>query len=222
MKLEKILKVTQAQYTTLADGGTVGTESGLQDGKIYLIETDPMGTDADWAYFAKPQCISSYGNNVAVISNGTTRKVSFRCSAEIDYEAAVARVKLSIWSANTSALDNTTRFMKQASLFEFIGMNPEDWEIDTSRISGNVSGCILLGNWYRNDTIGYDPFWSWLFQFYGPFTYFYPSSDYIYFTRVNDAADATSMDGYECGMQDLCMGNGISTDIVFPFKSKAS
>lgn len=36
MKLEKILKVTQAQYATLADGGTVGTESGLDEKALYL------------------------------------------------------------------------------------------------------------------------------------------------------------------------------------------
>ena len=36
--LQKIVKVTQAQYNTLASGGTVGSYTGLSDDYIYLIE----------------------------------------------------------------------------------------------------------------------------------------------------------------------------------------
>lgn len=36
--LQKIVKVTQAQYDTLASGGTVGSYTGLDDNYVYLIE----------------------------------------------------------------------------------------------------------------------------------------------------------------------------------------
>ena len=36
--LQKIVKVTQAQYDTLASGGTVGSYTGLNDNYVYLIE----------------------------------------------------------------------------------------------------------------------------------------------------------------------------------------
>ena len=36
--LQKIVKVTQAQYDTLAGGGTVGSYTGLDDNYIYLVE----------------------------------------------------------------------------------------------------------------------------------------------------------------------------------------
>ena len=41
MNLEKVIKLTQAQYDILAAGGTVGSYTGLDDSYIYLIE----GTD---------------------------------------------------------------------------------------------------------------------------------------------------------------------------------
>ena len=36
--LEKVVKVTQAQYDTLASGGTVGSYTGLNDNYVYLVE----------------------------------------------------------------------------------------------------------------------------------------------------------------------------------------
>ena len=36
--LEKVIKVTQAQYDTLASGGTVGSYTGLNDNYVYLVE----------------------------------------------------------------------------------------------------------------------------------------------------------------------------------------
>lgn len=36
--LEKVIKVTQTQYNTLASGGTVGSYTGLNDNYVYLVE----------------------------------------------------------------------------------------------------------------------------------------------------------------------------------------
>ena len=36
--LQKVIKVTQAQYDTLAAGGTVGSYTGLNDNYIYLVK----------------------------------------------------------------------------------------------------------------------------------------------------------------------------------------
>lgn len=38
--LQKIIKVTQAQYDTLASGGTVGDYTGLDPNYIYLVQEE--------------------------------------------------------------------------------------------------------------------------------------------------------------------------------------
>ena len=39
-QLEKVIKVTQAQYNILKDGGTVGPYTGIDPNFIYLVEED--------------------------------------------------------------------------------------------------------------------------------------------------------------------------------------
>jgi len=41
--LQKVVKVTQAQYDTLASGGTVGSYTGLNDNYIYLVQASTTG-----------------------------------------------------------------------------------------------------------------------------------------------------------------------------------
>ena len=43
--LQKIVKVTQQQYDTLKNGGTVGSYTGLNSNYIYLVQEDDAGTD---------------------------------------------------------------------------------------------------------------------------------------------------------------------------------
>lgn len=38
--LQKIIKLTQSQYNTLSNGGTVGDYTGLNDNYLYLIQSD--------------------------------------------------------------------------------------------------------------------------------------------------------------------------------------
>lgn len=46
--LQKIIKLTQTQYNTLANGGTVGDYTGLDDSYLYLIQDNteyvPIGS----------------------------------------------------------------------------------------------------------------------------------------------------------------------------------
>ena len=39
--LQKFIKVTQEQYNTLANGGTVGSYTGINSNYIYLVEDVP-------------------------------------------------------------------------------------------------------------------------------------------------------------------------------------
>lgn len=39
-QLEKVIKVTQAQYNILKEGGTVGSYTGIDPNFIYLVEED--------------------------------------------------------------------------------------------------------------------------------------------------------------------------------------
>lgn len=39
-QLEKFIKVTQEQYNTLANGGTVGNHTGINPNFIYLVENN--------------------------------------------------------------------------------------------------------------------------------------------------------------------------------------
>ena len=43
--LQKIVKVTQQQYDTLKNGGTVGGYTGLNASYLYLVQEDGIDTD---------------------------------------------------------------------------------------------------------------------------------------------------------------------------------
>ena len=69
--LDKIVKVTQAQYDTLAAGGTVGGYTGLDSNYIYLIQS--------------PQ---KYVHNIQLYSNSTSTAYQFTCSLQLITESS--------------------------------------------------------------------------------------------------------------------------------------
>lgn len=56
MALKKIVKLTQAQYDTLASGGTVGDYTGLDDDFLYVIQGQPN-------YYTKSESDSRYSTS---------------------------------------------------------------------------------------------------------------------------------------------------------------
>lgn len=69
--LDKIVKVTQAQYDTLAAGGTVGDYTGLNSDYIYLIQS--------------PQ---KYVHNIQIYSNSVSTSYQFTCSLQLITESS--------------------------------------------------------------------------------------------------------------------------------------
>lgn len=65
--LQKVVKVTQAQYNTLKNGGTVGSYTGINPQYIYLVEED---SNSDYVLKGHVQ------NGVLILSSSTTSPTS--------------------------------------------------------------------------------------------------------------------------------------------------
>ena len=73
--LERIIKLTPAQYATLASGGTVGSYTGLDPNYIYLVEDDNTYIPTSIFTAAGDMLVASAAGTPAVLHNGTVGQV---------------------------------------------------------------------------------------------------------------------------------------------------
>lgn len=95
-KLQKIIKLTQSQYNTLSQGGTVGDYTGLDDRYLYLIQDD---TD-----------YQPLNSKLTSISNLSSSSTGF-----IKLTNGVASLDSVITNVKTLKTDNTTAQSTSAS-----------------------------------------------------------------------------------------------------------
>ena len=79
MALEKVIKLTQAQYDTLANGGTVGSYTGLDPDYIYLVEDGTVYASQSWVennYQQKGSYVTEGSLGNAAYKNYTTSVTS--------------------------------------------------------------------------------------------------------------------------------------------------
>ena len=142
--LTNVLKVTSAQYNTLANGGTVGSHTGLEAGAIYLIQDSGLyvsySTAQELSDLQKEMARTNIGAGTSNLTLGTTSTTAARGnhthSIYVPYTNATTNVNLgahtftaqSITVTNTNS-DTSTLSVTASGVVQF----------DTTTATGSIA-----------------------------------------------------------------------------------
>ncbi len=203
--LSKLVKLTEKQYDTLSNTGTVGSQTGLSNDKLYLVQEAPK----------KSHIVNFFSNGGVFVPPGTPSGayISYIGSAEIDYLGGMARIKMSMWARGSGGWTSSNfNYFTPEQMLAVLGLNT-DYEFDVTRLSPiDTAPNYILGTIIWNNTGS-----SAGYQGYGPYVWL-GSDNWISIARVYDVTSARAIGAWGHAQGFDC--NGITMDFVLPFRKK--
>lgn len=141
--LTNVLKVTSAQYDTLASGGTIGSHTGLEAGAIYLIQDSGL-----YVSYSSAQELTSLQQQMARTNIGAgTSNLTLGSTAST---AAAGNHTHSTYVPYTNA---TTDVVLGAHTFTAQSITVTNTNSDTSTLSVTTSGAVQFNTTANNSTV---------------------------------------------------------------------